>query len=267
MMVIGAGVAGSGCAEAERVPMFTPMREGLGILEANRRLVTCGLKATGSVWLEFVEEGKKRRFDLDAKLQMLPPGHMRFVLQSALGADEVEVGMNALKWWVLLQRPESQYFEGHPGAPGIAIAGNVPLRPEQLIESLGLSELPVIGPGQRVVDEYQQLLFLGIAMDNRWVIEKEYWLDRYEPRLIRRILFRDEEGRVSLSADVSDYREVGAKGLLLPFELRFSWPAEEALMVYEIDRWEERASLGLTHRAFASPRDRGMRVGKMTGER
>lgn len=259
-VVVGMGMLGAGCAREERVPTFRPMREAVAVAEANRRLVTEGLKATGSVWLEFVDEGGTRRhFDLDGKLQVRPPGHMRFAMQSALGRDEFEVGMNDVKWWVVVYRPRRRYFEGELGEPGPATAGSVPLRAEQLIESLGLGGLADGRSGQRVVDDYQQLLFVEEGSDGRMVIAKECWLDRYAPWLVRRVLFRDDEGRVSLSAELNRYGAVGSEGLRLPYELRFSWPAEDAAMVYRVRRWEVKPSLTAEHRAFVSPKDRGVR--------
>ncbi len=264
------------------------MSAAVARVEANRRLVVAGLKATGSIRLRFVDEdGKRRHFDLQGKLQVVEQTHLRLAMQTILGRDVVEVGMNDAKWWVWMREPEDHYYEGAPGESELMVRGALPLRAEQLMESLGLTELPAVGPAQRVVDEYQQLLFVSTREDGGQVIEKEYWLDRYAPWLIRRIVFRDEEGRVVLSSELDDYRAVGSGGLQLPHSLRLRWPAESpaplrshgvrprthservrprsrlgaegAEMVFQVRRWRELDSLGAGHRAFVSPRDRGVR--------
>ncbi len=251
----------AGCGEPKRSAMFTPMQRAVGIVEANRDLVRTGLKASGSARGFFVDDrGRKQHFDLGAKLQVVPPSHMRFVLQNAFGQDELEVGMNADKWWLLVHRPGTRYFEDAVGVePGVAIGGTVPLRADQLMESLGLGALSAGQAGARVVDDYQQLIFMGTGADGRVVIAKEYWLDRYEPRLTGRIVFRDDEGRAVLSSCLTGYGAVGDSGLKLPYELRLSWPAEEAELVFRVGRWQELERLTTEHPAFVSPRDRGGR--------
>ncbi len=268
-----------GCEGPARVAMFRPMDEGVGIVKANRELLVGGLKAVGTARGAFVDDaGKRHRFDLRAKLQVVPPGHMRFVLQNALGRDEVEVGMNDSKWWLLVRRPEERYYEGRLRASGAPITGTIPLRAEQLMESLGFGPLdweedvvttlgerspfgsPLSGALQRVDDDYQQLLFVGPGVDGRGVIEKEYWLDRYDPWLLRRVVFRDGEGRAALYSELDEYRRVGDLGLQLPHVMRLSWPAERGEMEFRVRRWQERESLRSGHRAFVSPRDRGARL-------
>ncbi len=251
----------AGCQEPERMPVFTPMRQAVGIVEANRHRVRTGLKATGTARGYFKDNrGNRRHLDLGAKLQVVPPTHMRFVLQDALGQDQLEVGMNDAKWWLLVRQPEERYFEGPMGTePDVSITGTVPLKAEQLMESLGLNPLGGAHAGQRVVDDHQQLIFMTKGEDGRAAIEKEYWLDRYPPLLIGRIVFRDDEGRMTLESHLGRYRPVADGGPQLPHELRLVWPSEEAELAFHIRNWDELERLTVDHRAFVSPRDRGGR--------
>ncbi len=92
----------TGCREPARTaPLFTPMRQAIAIVEANRALIDAGLKARGSVRGHFRDsDGTRRHFDLDARLQVVPPDHMRIVMEHALAGEEFEAGMNREKWWL-----------------------------------------------------------------------------------------------------------------------------------------------------------------------
>ncbi len=249
------------CEGPQRTPIFTPMREAVEIVEANRRKMIHGYKAVGTAQGRFRDaDGTTRHFDLGLKLQLFAPHHMRLVLQNALGGDELEVGSNGRKWWILTRRPQEHYYEGWVADDfDVSIGGTVPLKPDQLIECMGVSPLDIRNASQRIDGDFQQILFTAPAADGRNVIEKEYWLDRYEPRLIRRILFRDAEGRVLLSSQIDDHQPVSDSGLKLPRRLVFTWPADDARMTITLRNWKIQKSLSTEHRAFVSPRDRGAR--------
>lgn len=250
----------AGCEQPQRVVVFHTMEQAIDIVEANRRAVSGGLKASGSASGRFVDpEGRTRRFDLEAKLQIVPPSHMRFVLQHALGGDELEVGMNTEKWWLLVRRPSEHYYEGPLGSAPAEIAETVPLRAEQLIEALGLNKLSAGNSAQRVADDFQQLIYFNADATGRPAIEKEYWLDRVEPFLIRKVVFRDGQGQVTLSSVLNAYRSIDSSGPMLPHEIHLAWPAKNAELTVSIRRWQALADLSPEHRAFVSPRNRGAR--------
>lgn len=251
----------TGCQPESRPGPVLSMHQALQIVDANQRLRVTGLKARGSAAGHFDDGGRRRHFDLDAKLQVLPPDHMRFVLAHVLAGDEVEVGMNQAKWWALIRRPQEQYYEGGHASAEVSTGGTIPLRATRLMESLGLSALGLERAAPRAKDDVQQILYLtspGAPGDPMW-IEKEVWLDRHSPRLIRRILFRDVLGRVVLQSELDDYRAVGDGGLRLPHRVQLTWPMRDAVLTLTIDRWREEPSLTPEHRAFVSPRDRGGR--------
>ena len=269
----------SGCPPPKVLPAWHTMQDAVAIVEANRALAVDGLKAHGSVRGRFADDsGARRHFDLEGRLQLVAPDHMRFVLENAFGGEELQIGMNDAKWWLIAHRPDERYFEGarqhdrDRSRAGFARRPEVnaaidnrraqpalPLRPESLIECLGLHPLSAPGTAHRVVDDYQQLIFVVQTSQEAQFIEKEYWLDRYEPHLIRRIVFRDRHGRVTLSSDLDAYRAVGERGLLLPHRLRLSWPLDDAELTFRIARWREVPTMTTDHPAFVSPRDRGQR--------
>jgi len=232
------------------------MSQAIGIVESNRQSIPSGLRARGSARGRFRDgQGVRRHYDLEAKLLIRPPHSLRFVMEHVLAGDELRVGMNEARWWIWVRRPEEQELEGSRGDGGVYVNGNVPVRAEQLMEALGLNALPETGVVQRVTADYQQLVFVAVTQ-GRQIIEKEYWLDRCEPRLIRRIVFRDSEGRTTLSSQLDKYARLGNHGPLLPHLLRLRWPEQDAEMVFDIHRWWEDASLTPDHPGFVAPSDR-----------
>jgi hypothetical protein len=249
----------AGCPEPPRQAGFLPKQQAMAKIQANRSLIDGGLKARGSARGHFLDaEGKRRHYDLIGKLQLVQPAHLRFVMENVLGRDELEVGMNDLKWWVFVRRPVETYREDWRDQDADVYAGSLPLQPNQLIHSLGLDDIAANQVAQRVVDDYQQLIFVDRTAEDP-VIEREYWLDRFAPNQIRRVVFRDTDGRVTFTSELDGHAPVGDSGLLLPTKLRFRWPLRGAELVFRVDRWEVRPNLTADHRAFVSPHDRGAR--------
>ncbi len=246
-----------GCPSSPTKPGFLTKQQAIRIVEANRAAISGGLKARGSARGSFRDpDGKVRSFDLIGKLLVAPPDHLRFTLESVFGGDELEVGMNTAKWWTVTQRPRSVYREGPRGYVDI-VGVDIPISPVQLIESLGLNAFESSIAAPRVVDDHQQLIFFDGDRDGNVIIAKEYWIDRRPPNLIRRIQYRDTEGRVVFESRLDGYRELRPGGPQLPRVLEFSWPQGDAIMRLTVDRWEERDTISPTFRGFVSPYDRG----------
>jgi hypothetical protein len=232
------------------------MSQAVALIEDNQALTPPAMRARGAAAGHFRDaDGKRRHFNLDAKLLVRPADYMRFVMEHALSGDEVRVGMNETMWWVWVARPEEQELEGRRGEGGVLIGGTVPVRAQQLMEALGLAPLSPETAAQRITDEHQQLIYV-IPGDGRRVIEKEFWIDRYSPWLLRRVLYRDTEGRIVLSSELDNYRPIEGTGALLPHRLRMTWPGEDAEMRLRIKRWWPDESLTPDHPAFMAPSDR-----------
>ena len=145
----------------------------------------------------------------------------------------------------------------------------MPVRPDQIIEALGLnmiqsgkSDVRVEPPVHRVENEYQQLLFLLRDGAGRLVLEKEYWLDRWEPRLIRRIVFRNPAGIVEMESLLGDYRQLSPKGPYLPRVVEVHWPTQGASMRFKISRWRIEPSVSPGSPQFVPPHKLGLRFGR-----
>lgn len=241
------------------------MDQAIGLVNANTSRVTTCLKAAG--WADgwFTDQaGRRRRFDLPhTSLQVIAPRHLYLSAKSGLLTEELMLGSNAEKYWLHIKRDQDTYRFGTHAALADEPVWAMPLRPDQLIEALGLNGLPQDttgpdGPVQRIVDEYQQLIFLAYTADGQGLIRKEYWLDRYEPRLIRRIVFRDGMGLVVMRSQLDAYKSMAGDGPLLPHRIRVEWPQEAGTLNLRISGWKTMPTRGPSHPAFVAPHNRGM---------
>jgi len=253
-----------------------PIDQAVAVVNANTGKIGVCLRAQGSASGHFVaDDGRRHPFDLRAVFFVLPPRHFYMTLKHSLGSEELLLGSNDLEYWLHIRRDDDTYRYGTHAAiesadlsaldtAGRGQAGRpaLPLRPDMVIEALGLNGLPddttgTAGPVQRIDDEHQQLIFLAYTTTGQGVIRKEYWLDRREPRLIRRILFRDGIGRVAMDSRLDEYRPLGSDGPLLPGRVAVEWPLQGGRLDLKVDRWQLRPDRGPDHPAFVAPHHRG----------
>ena len=258
-----------GCPPQQQPLDPIEMRQAVAIVNDNTARITSCIKAEGSVSGHFVDAtGHRQHYDLHASCQVIAPLHTYMSLKSGLGTQEMLLGSNHEQYWVHIRLDDDTYRYGTHAALQDQPLSAMPLRPDLVIEALGLNALPedttgTAGPVQRIVDEYQQLIFLAYESDSQGIIHKEYWLDRYEPRLVRRIIFRDAMGRVVMDSRLDDYRLTSEFGALLPHRVRVDWPLSDSVMNFRISRWKPLPERGRSHPAFIAPHERGQRFKNM----
>ena len=244
-LVVATALLIGGCPPPERIKRFdpVPMRQALQVLNENAAAIHGTLRATGSVDGFFTDDGgRKRSVHVDGVLFFLSPNYLRFDLKK-FGDRQVLFGSNDVAYWVYMKDGESWYCGEHD-APG-RLPPDVPVKPGQLVDALGLNPVS-IGEGdarlhppiQRVTEAYQQILFLEYDKTGHLVLEKEYWLDRYLPRLVRRVVFRDGDGVVEMESRLDDYRPLESGGPLLPRIMTAGWPQSGAQIRFRIDQWK-----------------------------
>lgn len=227
-LMVGCRGGGTGFRRASG-PVLEPLskEDAVRLVNNNIAQVTGTLRATGSVDGHFVNAGSKRRvnYNVDGTLFYLSPYYLRFDLKK-LGDRQVLFGSNDQYYWAYT-KDDNAYMCGRMDGSD-AERADFPLRPDQIIEALGLTPIPGYGAGaeMRVQPEYQQVLFEG----------KEYWLDRRAPRLVRKVVFRNADGTVAMSSDVSDYRPVPG-GPVLPYLVNTEWPGRNTRLRFDIGRW------------------------------
>lgn len=236
-----------------------PLGQAAAIVNENISRVSAALRATGNVDGHFrTEGGRLRRYDVNGVLFYLPPAFVRLDLKK-LGDRQFLFGSNEAMYWVY-SREDEEYHCGRHGEFADD-SEDVPFRPEHIPAALGLDRIStgdaLSGSGggqvQRIDDEYQQILFVGHDASGQTLIEKEYWLDRRAPRLVRRVIFRDAAGAVELISELDDYRRLPGDGPYLPHEMTAQWPKTQARMRFQVDRWELAPQVTPAGPQFESP--------------
>ena len=86
------------------------------------------------------------------------------------------------------------------------------------------------GPRYRVDDDHHQLFYEAQLLSSQMVITKEYWLSRYEPFLIERVLHRGIDGRVVMDARLSSYKAMAQGGPMVAWRIEIDWPADQCAL-------------------------------------
>jgi len=260
------------------IPTPIPMDHAIRIVNANTGKITGTLRASGSVDGRFTDsEGRSRSYHVNGVLFYLAPTHVRLDLKS-FGDRQFLLGSNAKEFWYYNKADDRYHCGWHDQSD--ELAEELPIRPDQLVDALGLTPIPVHcaraeqSPSaaaetslhgsaprahepcvQRVVDEHQQILFLERDEEGRVTLEKEYWLDRYPPRLVRQVVFRDADGVVEMRSELDRYRPLGSGGPMLPHVMAADWPKSNASIRFRINKWSLHRQIGPESVQFATPRD------------
>jgi len=259
MLASAVSLALTGCPPATtRIP-FAPISKGESVRIVNDNLARIDgtLKASGTVDGFFTgETGRKRSYHLDGTLFYLAPKYLRFDLKK-FGDRQILLGSNEWSYWYY-SKDDDTYRCGRHDAPQDWPA-DIPVRPDRIVDALGLSRIQSGDPPtrllQRVVEDYQQLLFVESDGSTGVTIEKEYWVDRYAPQLVRRVIFRNANGVVDMRSDLDGYRRIAPAGPWLPHVITVDWPATKTRMRYRIARWTPVQQVTPDGIQFAMPED------------
>jgi len=269
-----------GCPPPPRrfVPAPIPIDDAIRIANANTGKITGTLRASGSVDGKFTDpDGRSHSYHVNGVLFYLAPTYVRFDLKS-FGDRQFLLGSNADLFWYYDKEEDRYHCGWHDESDELAAA--LPIHPDQLVDALGLTPIPAhctraepspnaeaetalhgLAPTgrapcvQRVVGEHQQILFLERDEEGRVTLEKEYWLDRYPPRLIRRVVFRDADGVVEMRSQLDQYRPLSSGGPMLPRVMAADWPKSKASIRFRINKWSLVEQIGPESVQFAVPRD------------
>lgn len=251
------GCNGHRDGEMEPGPVL-PLGSAIALANANAAGLPAGLQALGSARGHVtVDSQEKRHFDCDANLLVIPPRHLRLDLRT-LGQTQVLFGSNEQVYWLHVVPQVDTYWWGRYAEIELTDIANIPIRPDMIVEALGIVGLPTDttgseGPFQRVEGEHQQLLFVTYDPAGQGRLYKEYWLSRRGDRRIEQIIFRDDLGREQMRSRLSDYRPLGGDGPLLPHRVDVTWPERDAHLLLRVRTWKPQPALTPEHRAFQPP--------------
>lgn len=258
--------AAAGCSQHQSYrhsPPLPPlaMPDAIAVVNENASRIHGAMRATGNADGHFIKaRGGRASYHVDATLFYMPPQYLRFDLKK-LGDRQFLFGSNDQYYWVY-SKADDQY-ECHPHSMGSSATGST-VQAAQLADALGLS--PITGlslatdgsgaahagqPVQRVTGDMQQILVPGSGR----TAEREYWLDRRAPRLIRRVIFRDAQGRVVLESSLDDYRPLSPGGPQVPYKVQARWPADDADIRFNVSQWSPADDVTGSGPQFATPRE------------
>lgn len=259
-------VALAGCGERREPLGALPARQAIGLVNANAVRITGTLRASGPVSGSFrTPNGRSRGYDVDGTLFFLAPSNLRLDFK-ALGGTQMLFGCNATHYWYH-NKPDGDFYLSRPHGPvDPQLAEMIPIRPDQIVDALGLSAIPDPEGAElenpvvhRVEAEHQQVLFVRHDALGRASLWKEYWLDRYDPRLVGRVVFRDDNGELEMESRLSDYRRLGEDGPLLPMRIEARWPKVGASMTIRVRRWAMLPQIDAAGPQFTPPHRLGIR--------
>lgn len=246
-----------------------PQREAVAVVNDNIGRIKGTLRASGPLGGYFRSpQGNRRNFDVDGTLFFLAPKNMRLDLK-ALGGTQVLFGSNAERFWYY-SKQDGDYYLSRRHESLAQLDGPIPISPTQIIEALGLTPIPsaggdpeTSGPMQRIYEDYQILFFAVRGESGQPMLQKEYWLDRRDPRLVRRVVFLDADGDVEMESVLSGYAALGEGGPLLPGEIEVNWPKAESFLRFRIRKWELYEGIDSKSPQFIPPHELGIEYERM----
>ena len=259
-----------GCHEPRRMEPLPPLPLATAARLVNQNLerITGTLRAVGSVDGHVtLADGRRRSFHVSATLFYLAPDdgaeggpYVRFDLKK-LGDTQFLIGSNETRYWYYSKEDESFHCGWHNEDD--ALSAEIPINPRELVDALGLTRISTglmhpgaVGRLQRIDRDHQQLLFVVQDDEGPGIrLEKEYWLDRYPPRLIGRVVFPDDLGGIELESSLSDYKPLGPHGPWLPHEMIADWPESGVHLRFRIDQWNLIEQVKRESIQFATPRE------------
>ncbi len=249
----------TGCPKPTIPPLDPmPIEKTIRLVNDNLRGAQTGLRARGRVTADFTDpDGTRHRQFLDGTLLIIPPNHVRFDM-TVLGKTQILLGSNPDTFWFYLRPDDGTMRWGHHDRVQSSTPAGMPIRPDMIIEALGLSRLDPDttgpnGPVQRIEAEYQQLVYLEHDEAGQGYIEREYWIERVPDGRTRRIVFRDRIGQVVMQSLLDDYRPLFANGPALPTTVTIDWPLERSGLTFHIRRWELEPRLNIDAATFVLP--------------
>jgi hypothetical protein len=251
-----------GCPSVpDRIPFDPiPMEQAIGIVNANTIRIDGTLWASGHVDGRFnTPDGRGASYHVNGVLFYLAPIYVRFDFKS-FGERQFLLGSNAEHFWFYDREKESYHCARHDALEEDDAL--IPIPPDQIIDALGLTLIPErVSPidrmrqVQRIIEDYQQILVIEQDEAGHVTLQKEYWLDRYAPRLVRRVVFRDATGAVEMESQLGEYKHVSQGGPLLPHLMSAVWPKTGDRMRFRVNRWRTVPQIVPESDQFKAPRE------------
>jgi len=183
-----------------------------------------GVRAVG----QYVDEtGRLKSFDMTGILLYRKPRSLYLRLEHTL-AGKMEIGSNDEEFWVWERFDNPRYLWGRHELTDCASDVDLLVRPDHLLEMLGLGDLPTetkgpTGPVPWTGWDYYELVFLTRNAAGQLRIAKTIDIERREPFLVRSIVYFRADGHPFMVAKLSEYKQIQGSTVLAPHKIRIEW--------------------------------------------
>ncbi len=243
-------------------------------IEANAaRLDQALWSSNASVTARFLDRQRvERTYNLEGAFLYQAPRSLRVDLRPGVGDQVMQIGSNDDDYWVWIEPEMGLLWWGRYRYLGRPCAGRMAVRPDQLVAALMLDGLPrrggrLIGPARKHGNTYDILYYVrcddaadraassegGAALEYR--LDREYWVERVPPFMVRVVQFRDALGRVVTSALLDDYRPAWDGGPLVPHTISMHWPLDDGRFTLMLTGLRGMPADKVSPRAFLRPTD------------
>ena len=203
----------------QRDPYFGPTDDIYTVIEDinrnNKRVDTLWARGRyNAVVCETTDSGRIRTHNVHGPLRLLyrRDSEVRMVGETFAVGRVFDLGSNEENYWLIVQ-PANTMWHGSYAAGASPDLQQIPIRPDLMLEVLGVSTIdtdlnqqPV--PVMRFNNDEDVYMFVWhVQLRDRWIAQKEVWYDR-QTRLPRLVNLFDEHGRVVLRAYLSNHQRL-----------------------------------------------------------
>jgi hypothetical protein len=192
--------------------------------------------------LIYDDKGKSHSLSGTGTLQFRKPGDL--LLKASGVIDYFEAGANdQVFWFTVYPKEVSTQWWGRKDQLTAEGVRRFPIRPDLLLETLGVSEIdtdfartPV--PVMRFNNDSRSYMFVWNAPvmappPARWIATREIWYD-LDSKLPKNILLFDENGRVIVRAYLTEHKPIEGNGAKMATKYDLFFPDTKSRMVFHI---------------------------------
>ncbi len=205
-----------------------------GILYAPLVLVSASLRD---------DDGTRHVLDLRGRLVMRGPRDIFLRLDHPLESDQIWLGSNAKEYWVAIRRGFQTMWIGRHDHVGKPCVESLPIDPPRIADALGMQPLPrlgELGPYRICEADRDRLIYGRKDAAGRVRVDRQYFIDRRPPFLVRGIEYLDDFGRVDLRVTLDRHQSISPDDARFARRIELSWPTRESWMRIDIVGLERR---------------------------
>lgn len=260
--LLACGVAG--CPDGRKPICYEeplPIGAVVARVNANSNRMDFLLRAVGGSavgkWQRSPDSSATTSFDMKAHLLYRKPRDLYLRMEHTLSA-RIEAGSNSSEFWVWERLNDNRYYWGEHKWLDSSREADLPVRPDVLLDVLGVGDLPahttgIRGPVLWVRDECYQLVFLSYDDEGQGYISKVMEIGRGEPYLVDRILYFNPDGRPIMEVLLSEYKPIDGSEVLAPRKIDMKSLENENHMTLRFPKMERSDPPSAELNPFISP--------------